>query len=122
MLVDNQQFITRLMPYCFSSLQKLISFKHNTFSLIISWDCLSNRDSIKLMFNGCACVSHLADKRKIWDTLLLLTDSFLFMVLTCKSLTITLILYVCVESAELIKESYKCNLYQGRSEKKKLKP
>lgn len=95
MLVDNQQFITRLMPYCFSSLQKPISFKHNTFSLIISWDCLSNRDSIKPMFNGCACVSHLADKRKIWDTLLLLTDSFLFMVLTCKSLTITLILYVC---------------------------
>jgi len=54
------------------------------------------------MFNGCACVSHLADKRKRWGTLQLLIDHSLFMVLTYKSLTITLILCVCLESAELI--------------------
>lgn len=117
-LVDNQQFITTFMPYCFSGLQKPISFMHNTFSLITSWDCLSNCDSIKPMFNGCSSVSHLADKRKRWDTLLLSIDFFLFMVLTYKSLTITLILCVYVESAELIKESYKCNLYWERSFKK----
>lgn len=48
------------------------------------------------MFNVCACVPHLADKRKRWGPLYLLMDYILFMVLTYKSLTVTCILHACV--------------------------
>lgn len=61
------------------------------------------------MFNGWACVSHLADKRKRWSMLELLIDLFVYgfnlKVFNDHSK------FLCVSSANLIEQSLKCNPY-----------